>query len=203
MSDLISTLYGGVEFDGFTLKIGELKEGRIMGHRYASLYVVSKEHKSFLMVLGIYEGKPPYYLPWIEWFSIDPSALADKFFGSEVEKDLLELCASKLPEGGKLFVEYSEDEETGKELNFGVPPPVTRMGFLMLYRGFTWFKDWYFPEGFNEGGQKLQGEKPLDRERRDAHMEVIRREVEGFMAADDDIPEEILKRCEVILTDKP
>lgn len=201
MNHLVSSLCRGVEFHGFTLKIGELKEGRIVGHRYASLYVA--EHRSFLMVLGMYEGKPPYYLPWIEWFSVDPSVLGNKFFGSEVEKRLMGLCASELPDGGKLFVEYSEDMVTGKELSRGVPPPLTRMGFLMLQQGFTWFKDWYFPEGFNEGGQKLQGEKPLDRERRDAHMEVIRREVEGFMAADDDIPEEILKRCEVILTDKP
>jgi hypothetical protein len=48
--------------------------------------------------------------------------------------------------------------------------------------GFTWFKDWYFPEGGNEGGQKLQGEKPLDKKSRERHLMRIHDEVMFFLS---------------------
>ena len=43
----------------------------------------------------------------------------------------------------------------------GFPPALTRQGYRLLEYGFTWSKDWYFSEGGHEGGQKIQGEKPL------------------------------------------
>jgi hypothetical protein len=36
---------------------------------------------------------------------------------------------------------------------------------LLWIGGCRWFKDWYFAEGWKEGGIKLQGEKPLNAER--------------------------------------
>jgi hypothetical protein len=63
----------------------------------------------------------------------------------------------------------------------GFPPPVTRLGFILFRLGFTWFKDWYFPEGLMEGGQKLQGEKPADNEAMIRHLKEIRQEVKIFL----------------------
>lgn len=59
-----------------------------------------------------------------------------------------------------MFVEYEWDHVTIRELEFGIPPALSRLGYKLLVRGFTWFKDWYYPEGFMEGGRKLQAEKP-------------------------------------------
>ena len=51
-----------------------------------------------------------------------------------------------------------------KALELSVPPHLTRLGYLLLKNGFTWLKDWYFPEGFREGAPKLQGEKSLNKD---------------------------------------
>ncbi|MHA1209321.1 MAG: DUF1122 family protein [Candidatus Freyarchaeota archaeon] len=39
------------------------------------------------------------------------------------------------------------------------------LGYKLFQLGFTWFKDWYFAEGFWEGGVKLQGEKTNEQNR--------------------------------------
>lgn len=69
-----------------------------------------------------------------------------------------------LPAGGKLFVTYIRDNETREMLYKGFSPPDTPLGFSLLKAGFTWFKDWYYPEGGNEGSPKLQANKPLNKE---------------------------------------
>ena len=104
----------------------------------------------------VFHGRPPYYRRWIEVYSVDPR------LPSMVEDLLLDLASASLGGGERLFYEYSWDPVTVRELELGVHPALTRLGYKMLVRGFTWFKDWYFPEGFMEGSQKLQGEKPVD-----------------------------------------
>ena len=45
----------------------------------------------------------------------------------------------------------------------GIPPLATPLGALLFDIGCgNSFKDWYFPEGGQEGGRKLQGNKALD-----------------------------------------
>lgn len=182
--DIIGLLQDGVSVDEVVLKGVERSEGRLRGHCYLKIQGTRDDMISDVMYMGIYQGNPPHYSPWIEWFSIEPSLFGSPFFDSDIEESLLELCSSALTPGGKIFMEYSQDKETLRDLTIGVPTPLTRMGFLMLSHGFTWFKDWYFPEGFNEGGQKLQGEKPLNKERRKEHMKVIREKVKDHMSGD-------------------
>lgn len=64
----------------------------------------------------------------------------------------------------------------------GLPTVTTRLGFELFKRDFTWFKDWYFPEGFREGSEKLQAEKPIDEEHRLFHLENIEKELEELMS---------------------
>ena len=61
------------------------------------------------------------------------------------------------------MVVYLNHIETNLGLQKGVPPPITELGYLLWNAGCTWFKDWYFSEGFREGDVKLQGEKPLNK----------------------------------------
>jgi hypothetical protein len=51
----------------------------------------------------------------------------------------------------------------------------------LFRRGFTWFKDWYFPEGFMEGDQKLQAEKPIDEHASQRHRARWVREINVFI----------------------
>lgn len=48
-----------------------------------------------------------------------------------------------------------------QEINGECPEVITHLGFLLFNNGCTWFKEWFLPEGGFEGGQKLQGEKPV------------------------------------------
>jgi hypothetical protein len=52
---------------------------------------------------------------------------------------------------------------------------------MLLENGFTWFKNWYFAEGFMEGSPKIQGEKPLDENHRMRLLQEVCGEVEDFL----------------------
>lgn len=178
MDDLVSVLENAeLKFNGSPIELVDAGKGRIRGQRYYK--VISKD--STVLILSIYRGKPPYYSGWVELFSIDP-----EFYGSGLEKRLIGSISQCTGPGEKLFVEYENDIETAVCLSRGYPVEVSRMGFLMLENGYTWFKDWYFPEGFNEGGQKLQGEKPIDEEHRRKHLEDIDKRVKEFMDTESD-----------------
>jgi len=138
-----------------------------------------------LLALKCFAGRPPYYAKWVEVFAVLPEIDVEgrkiPFAGSELEALLLDLLARELEGGEALFVEYIYDPETSKLLELGAPPVVTRLGFLLFQFGFTWFKDWYFPEGFMEGGPKLQCEKPVGEEARFKHLAKLREEVAAFI----------------------
>jgi hypothetical protein len=104
----------------------------------------------------------------VELFSVNPPG--DSYFGSGAEGALMGVVSAHIPPGGSVFVEYHEDLDTRLCLERGYPPPVTRPGYELLHCGFTRFKDWYSPEGFWEGGQKLQAEKPLTEADRSRHL---------------------------------
>ena len=123
-----------------------------------------------------------YYRPWIEVYSCNPvlgvGGRSFRLVGSSVEESLLDLLARHMGPGEPLYFEYVWDEETLREASQGVHPAFTRLGWLLLRRGFTWFKLWYYPEGFMEGAEKIQAEKPINAERMRVHLEELRREAE-------------------------
>jgi hypothetical protein len=120
----------------------------------------------------------------VELYGINPRLeLKEKYeyFDSDLEGNLLEVISSKLEGGGKIYVEYQEDRETAYGLQYDFPFPITRLGYKLFNLGFTWFKDWYFPEGGSEGTQKLQGEKPLDEDASKRHKETRIAEIKEFI----------------------
>jgi len=185
----------------FTFHLGDTREGRLRGQVYADLYLKRKEKKR-LMRLSFYEGNEPYYKAWIELFSIRPVLRFDHltfhYFGSEREKTLFDTIGSFLSEGGRIFVEYRSDEETKKELSKGVPEPCTRLGHEFFKRDFTWFKDWYFAEGFYEGSQKLQAEKAIDEEHRKKHLAKIEKDVARLLKKSD-VKSKVRERAQDVL----
>jgi hypothetical protein len=130
--------------------------------------------------------------PWIE-------ASVAKNDGYAAE--LVAALADILPPGGYLMVGYGDDE-TERGLKRRFPPVVTPLGKALFDAGCTWFKDWYYPEGWMEGGMKLQGNKPVSDEARESNLADLRREVEewlGWERGDDEVAERARERARAVL----
>lgn len=156
-----------------------VRRGKFPEEDNVEVYAVSGSEKR-LMIVKVFRGRPPYYRRWVEVFSIASEFSIDgrifRFAGSVPEQRLIG-CLSRLLGGGEsIFIEYTYDTETRVALEVGVPPHLTRLGYILLLSGFTWFKDWYFPEGFMEGGPKLQAQKPVSEEAKTAQIADLCRE---------------------------
>jgi len=175
----------GVDLSSYSIIAEGVEKGRLKDQFYLPIYLVKGEEMERLLYMSIYLGKRPYYKGWVELFSIndelDLGGDEVSYFGSDIEDDLISLISQHSSAGEKLFVEYQRDRETLSGSNRGIPEPLTRLGHLLFENGYTWFKDWYFAEGFNEGGQKLQGEKPIDEESEESHLRDIVDDVRKFL----------------------
>ncbi|NON62215.1 DUF1122 family protein [Acidianus sp. RZ1] len=120
-----------------------------------------KELKSFVLYLGnrsigrcnYFSGRD-YYPVWIE-LDYDPWP---REAGLEVK--LMKAFYDFLPPKGRFFITYEKDYETYRMLFSGYSVVETPLGKSLFLAGFRWFKNWYFPEGGNEGGPKIQTNKP-------------------------------------------
>lgn len=185
MQKVIESLEKGLLTGDFTIFAKRVSRGRFPEEINLEINIKRGQSETYLMQVKIFKGLRPSYKPWAELFGIkavvDLAGKSFPYFGSNVEEHLLSLFSDPIEPGGKIFVEYYRDDETARGLNSGFPPPVTRLGYKLFERSFTWFKDWYFPEGFREGGQKLQGEKPLDARARKRQLDTIRMETQTFI----------------------
>ena len=162
--------------NGFDVSIVE-RPGRFPEERNYEVYIGSGGNQHRLLVIKFFGGRQPFYRRWVEVFSTLPevrlSNTVFRFANSNIERDLIRCLSDLLGPGERLFIEYLYDFETRKALELGTPPHLTRLGFILFENGFTWFKDWYYPEGFMEGGPKLQAEKPIDEGARQRHLREL------------------------------
>ena len=159
-----------------------------------------------VMGIALFTGRKPYYPCWVELFNINPYLRLDgnvvKTAGSRFEEDVLTTASQILNGGEIIYVEYLYDDETKTQLMRGYPPAVTRLGYILLNRGFTWFKDWYYPEGGLEGGPKLEGVKPINAEEESRQLSRIIQEAGDFLKRTrciDEYCEKALERAERII----
>ncbi len=174
----------GIKVDFFTIYVKTFSTGRFQEETKLDVYIRRKDYEEKLMDIKIYFGIKPYYRPWIEFFNINNNLnLGEKveYFDTKIEAKILEFISKSIGNGEKIYVEYIDDKETSFGLTYNFPPAVTRLGYILLNLDFTWFKDWYFPEGGSEGGQKLQGEKPLNEEFKKKHLKKIQKDVQIFL----------------------
>ena len=180
----IESLKKGVHVHGQTIYVHTAFRGRFREEQNIELYIRDERIETHLLYAKVFHGRPPEYLPWVELFGITEQLTLGSgkttYFDSPFEDCILKLFADNLGAGAKMFVEYYNDEETKTQLDAGVPIVMSRLGYKMLKLGFTWFKDWYFAEGHKEGNQKLQGEKPLNSDRRRKHALSIAEELALF-----------------------
>ena len=180
--DPLKRLLKGVRKDDLLVRIRRVSRGRFREEENAILSVFHGDKYADILHMKIFYGRPPYYKAWIEVFNINNRVKIDdheiEFFNTWLEDLILDILSETLEGGEKLYIEYLEDHETYKALEKGIPPIATRLGYKLFKRGFTWFKDWYYPEGFMEGGPKLQAEKPINEEYLARHLNQLKKELE-------------------------
>ena len=184
----------GVELDGYTLEPGDFKRGRTDRESYFNLFLSRHGLLSRApIVQGLFfTGRGDYIKAWIE-FRYDPvAAFAD---GTVVDLEerkltapLFYLLGTLIPPGGSMMVIYGAEAhavsaDTEKGLKRSFPPAATPLGYYLWTSGLRWFKDWYFSEGWMEGGMKLQATRPLNEEVRALREAKAGEELNAFGAA--------------------
>jgi hypothetical protein len=169
----------------YIVRAERIEAGRFSGESDLDIYLKAQLGQEHLLFIKTFAGRKPFLKQWAEFYGVRSSVVLGgttvHYFDSALETKLLGLFSESLTGGESLYVEYYGDEESRRQLEAGVPPAASRIGYKLLNLGFTWFKDWYFPEGFMEGGQKLQGEKPLNDEARQRHAASIRGQLTSFL----------------------
>ena len=180
IKDTIKQLKIGIEVDDFLIYANKEIPGRFDEEINLDIYLKRGKIELKLLIAKIFFGRG-YYKPWVELFSISPlldlGKIQLRYFDSAIEAKILELFSKSLEPARYIYVEYEQDKETLYILQRGFAMPISRLGYELFKNGFTWFKDWYFPEGYLEGGRKLQGEKPLNETIKSTQLKKIRAEV--------------------------
>ncbi len=126
-----------------------------------------------MILLTIFTGRGDYS-PWAE---IDVLA-ASKDIYNAIDRVVEEI--SKILGGySRVMITYTWDHETVSLLDRGVHPAATRIGAILVSKGYYVVRNMYFPEGYSEGSPKLVGEGYVDNkwyfEELYAELEELRR----------------------------
>jgi hypothetical protein len=140
------------------LRLSHVKRGRFPEERDA---VVEAGEEPVIRLKHFSGRRSAGVPPWIE-----AGVVRDD---EDYLRELVRVLAELLPPGGRLMVLYGDDE-TERGLKRRFPPVVTPIGAALVDAGATWFKDWYFPEGWLEGQFKLQGNLPVSDEAREVQQ---------------------------------
>jgi len=183
--NIVENLRKGVSITDYMVFAKNIMRGRFREEVDLDVYLKKDGNETHLLYLKLFQGRRPHYKPWIELFGIERKILIGNntidYFGSHIENSLLQYVAQFVDPGENLFVDYYRDHDTRKQLELGVPAAVSRLGCKLYTLGFTWFKDWYFPEGFMEGEQKLQAERPLNKGEESRQKKVIYESIKLFL----------------------
>jgi hypothetical protein len=171
---------------------------RKIGGRYARLFIHG-EGARWRFIDWLYNDGPYPGQNWIEVIDLElPAALEGQQEWEPLLAPYLRSLGDAIPRGGHLMVEYEKPmwSETQVGLLVGIPPLATPLGALLYEVGCgDSFKDWYFPEGGQEGGRKLQGNKAFT-EAQARELAVKRaEELRRFLAGPRRGPEEMESRA--------
>ena len=171
----ISTYFDKKCLGKYTIKITNIKPGLISDILNFELYLQNSNRelsKKPIIKCSFFKGRKNYY-PWVDFYYYPQTSFLNNPVNINNEKlneTLFQFISNLIPDGGHMMVVYLNHIETNLGLQKGVPPPITELGYLLWNVGCTWFKDWYFSEGFREGDVKLQGEKPLNKTIQKEHL---------------------------------
>ena len=208
--DVLSSVEGK-RLNGYVLHVTNMSRGRFIEETNFELHLKAKdgEVSENPVVRGKYfSGRGNFYKPWLEIYYDNlakfKSSKTVDLSEQELDKTLFKHLSNLLSPDSHIMVVYSNHEETRKGLERGVPAPATPIGYLLWKSGYTWFKDWYFAEGFWEGDVKLQGNKPLNKENKRKDLLETRKELTKFLKKEERKEKLFLKarkRAEAVLKD--
>lgn len=173
----------------YTIHVRHLSKGRFKEELGFKIFISKNDIISLQPVMDckFFKGRNGIK-PWIEIYFNDIVGMSD---GTKVnlrdrsaDDRLFFLISRLIPEGGSIMVSYLNHEDTMKELQAGVPPQATYIGFILLKCGCTWFKDWYYAEGWLEGDVKLQGTKPDNKKKMLSDLRRLADELDLFLKND-------------------
>ncbi len=176
----------GTRAGAHTLQVTGVQPGA-----FAGVFSFRLQVRERTVVSGLFYRGSRYIKPWLE---LEYTPLS----GDELDPDgeaLFQLLAGLIPAGGHISVAYLEHTITARALISGVPAAATPIGYLLWRCGCRWYKDWYFAEGWKEGGIKLQGEKPLTGERARENTRKIVAELMAFLDTGGYVEPEIETIC--------
>lgn len=183
----------GRSLDGLSLFVADFKRGRTERESYFNIFIERDGERSLKPVVQglFFVGRGEYIKPWVE-YRLDPRV---EFAGGEemdleeegLSSGLITILAELIPAGGSMMMIYGAEphplnRDTELGLKRGFPPSVTPLGYYLWNSGFRWYKDWYFPEGWMEGGMKLQATRPLDEDVKDKREEKAGAELGEFVS---------------------
>jgi hypothetical protein len=181
----------GRRFNAHTLQVIAVQPGA-----FAGVFSFSLAAEGRMVVSGLFYEGSRYIKPWLE---LDYTPIA----GDELDpggEPLFQLLAELIPPGGHISIAYLDHRITARALLSGVPAAATPLGYLLWRCGCRWYKDWYFAEGWKEGGIKLQGEKPLTDARAQANTARIVAELTAFVKKGGYVEPEIEQICKELAT---
>jgi len=117
------------------------------------------------------------YSPWIGGKDGDPLALEDQL-------DLFDELGRVLVPGAYVMLSCDGHPDSLRALSVDVPPACTALGYLLWHAGARWYKVWYFPEGWREGHEKVQGNVPADEEDERERTRERLAEIEAFLGTE-------------------
>jgi len=124
--------------------------------------------------------------PWLEvrytpWIGGDGRVL-----DADTQMALFEALGEVLVPGAYVMLSCDGHPHSLRALTVDVPPPCTALGYLLWRAGARWYKVWYYPEGWREGHEKVQGNLPTgedhEAERTGERLEEIRAFLDSPMA---------------------
>src|SRR5207253_10350488 len=170
-----------------------------IGGRYARIFLARGGVSRERFIEALYNDGPYPGQNWIEVFDLElPAALDGQQEWEPLLVPYLRPLGDAIPPGGHLMVEYENPmwSETQVGLLVGIPPLVTPLGALLFELGCgDSFKDWYFPEGGQEGSRKLQGNKAFNQAQGRELLAKRVEELRVFLAGPSRGPEVIESRA--------
>lgn len=117
------------------------------------------------------------YFPWIGGEDGEALALDDQIA-------LFEHVGQVLVPGSYVMLSCDGHPDSLRALSVDVPPACTALGYLLWRAGARWYKVWYFPEGWREGHEKVQGNVPADDEHEAERTRERLDEIEAFLGTE-------------------
>jgi len=172
---------------GFDIRV-RIKQLKKVEQSFFSVFLADKSSRESenSVFEGLYSfGIEPYIDGWIDGHYYEEAIFKDrkiKLSETGLDLELFKKLGKALKPSWSFMVAYESFRgggetlrETSRGLNCGVPPIATPLGYLLFKTGHLKVKDWYFPEGGNEGMPKLEGVGAVDRR----HAARIRKETAG------------------------